>query len=81
MKSKQQLLRLLLEKIYQYDVISKVRKIADGIAANIRRLRIVERRKMVGDINDIKIWIDLQKLSLNGTYQVVLLTYIGYKGY
>ncbi len=44
MIGQQQLLGLLLEEVHEQHMIGEGRKVLDGIAANISRLRIIERR-------------------------------------
>ena len=52
---------------------------ADGIAAYIGCLRIIERPYSVTDIHQVKRRIDLQKQTFNGACQVVVDAKIGCK--
>ena len=53
--------------------MGEFRKIFDGTTAYIRCLRIIERRKVVRDINDLELRVDTQQPAFDSADQVVLM--------
>src|SRR5215471_15908706 len=69
-----ELLGFCFEEIHQYNMKGMIREIADGVSAHVGRLRIVEWREVMCNINDLELGIDLQKLTLHGAGQEIPMT-------
>jgi hypothetical protein len=69
----QQVFRFLFKEVNKQYVKCLRGKIADGIAANVSGLWIVEWRKVMRDVDQCEGWINLQQLAFDGANEVILL--------
>lgn len=78
-KGQQQLFWLFFKQVYQYQVVGKIREVFDSGPANIRGLRVVEGRNIMGDIDNGKIRVGMQQLCLYCAHNIVGAANIGCK--
>jgi hypothetical protein len=53
--------------------LSSLAKVFNCVAAHIGRLRVIERRKFVRNVNYLKLGVDAQEPPFNCTGKIVLL--------
>ena len=61
-------------------MVGKIRKILNGIFANIRCLRIIERSDVMGNIDQPKFGVDAKQSRFDGPCKVVVITDIRGQG-
>lgn len=79
-KGEQQLIGFFLKQVDQDEVIGKSGEILYGRAAHVGRLRVVERRNIMGDIDYGKTGVHLQQLRLNRPHEVIGVANVGGEG-